>query len=130
MVKTDRQTTRAQLASFFLFPFMRTIAFCSSAFSSFVILATDVLIRGYQLFLSPWLGPRCRFYPSCSEYTRLAFIQHGVLHGLVLSIKRLGKCHPGHRGGIDEVPIYTSRTKCGCEPTAKKPLRNLQLPSE
>lgn len=62
------------------------------------------LLRGYQLLLSPLLGPRCRYYPSCSEYARQAIAQHGARSGSWLAIKRVGRCHPGRAGGIDEVP--------------------------
>lgn len=129
MVKTDRQTTRAQLVSFFAH-IVRFLAYCNNVFSSFIILLTDLLIRGYQLFLSPWLGPHCRFYPSCSEYARLAFQQHGLLRGSILSIRRLSKCHPGHQGGIDEVPVSSSSAKCNCTLSIKKRLCNIQLPSD
>ena len=62
------------------------------------------LIRTYQLLLSPLLGPRCRFYPSCSDYAKQAITLNGPTKGTWLSIKRLSHCHPGHPGGIDEVP--------------------------
>ena len=62
------------------------------------------LLRGYQLLLSPLLGPRCRYYPSCSEYASQAIEQHGALAGSWLALKRVGRCHPGRAGGIDEVP--------------------------
>lgn len=61
-------------------------------------------IRLYQLVLAPFLGGQCRFYPSCSDYTRQAVEKHGVLKGLGLGGKRLLKCHPFHPGGIDTVP--------------------------
>lgn len=63
-----------------------------------------LVIRAYQYFISPLLGPRCRFYPSCSEYFSLAIKHHGVFFGSYLGIKRLLRCHPGCKGGIDEVP--------------------------
>jgi len=63
-----------------------------------------LFIRGYQLVISPLLGPRCRFYPSCSEYTLEAVELHGVIRGLWLGIKRVSKCHPLHPGGVDPVP--------------------------
>jgi putative membrane protein insertion efficiency factor len=61
------------------------------------------LIRFYQRFISPFLGPRCRFYPSCSEYSRQSFMRHGLLVGLCRSIVRMSKCHPFHPGGYDPV---------------------------
>lgn len=63
------------------------------------------LIRGYQLSISPLLGPRCRFAPSCSHYTAEAISTHGVRTGLVLGAKRILKCHPWGASGFDPVPI-------------------------
>jgi putative membrane protein insertion efficiency factor len=62
------------------------------------------LIRAYQLALSPLLGPRCRFYPSCSHYAIEAIESHGALRGSWLSAKRICRCHPFHPGGFDPVP--------------------------
>jgi putative membrane protein insertion efficiency factor len=61
-------------------------------------------IRGYQLVLSPMLGPRCRFYPTCSCYAHTAVERFGVLRGLFLSVRRIGRCHPFCAGGYDPVP--------------------------
>ena len=58
-------------------------------------------IKFYQKFISPFLGKRCRFYPTCSEYSTLAIKKYGLSKGSFLSIKRLLKCHPWHPGGID-----------------------------
>jgi uncharacterized protein len=65
-----------------------------------------VVIRLYQWTLSPLLGPRCRFYPSCSNYALEAIQRFGVLHGSWLTLRRLGRCHPWHPGGIDPVPAF------------------------
>ena len=62
------------------------------------------LLRGYQRFVSPLLGPRCRFYPSCSAYALEAVRLHGALRGSWLAVRRLSRCHPFHRGGLDPVP--------------------------
>ncbi len=62
------------------------------------------LIKGYQTLLSPFIVSRCRFYPTCSEYSLQAINIHGPLKGLVLSVKRIFRCHPFHPGGIDHVP--------------------------
>lgn len=62
------------------------------------------LVRGYQLVVSPWLGPRCRFHPSCSCYAVEALEGHGFFRGLWLTLRRLGRCHPFHPGGYDPVP--------------------------
>lgn len=69
------------------------------------------LIRGYQYAVSPLLGPRCRFYPSCSQYTLEAVTRFGGLHGAWLGLKRLARCHPWHPGGYDPVPL-TPRMLC------------------
>jgi len=62
------------------------------------------LIRLYQLCLSSVLGPRCRFYPTCSHYTQEAIEHHGLWQGSKLGLKRICKCHPFHPGGFDPVP--------------------------
>jgi len=62
------------------------------------------LIKFYQLFISALLGQRCRFYPTCSQYTIEAIETHGVFKGSYLAVKRIGKCHPFHPGGVDMVP--------------------------
>lgn len=62
------------------------------------------VIRGYQLLISPLLGPHCRFHPSCSHYAVEALQRHGVLYGGYLSLRRVLRCHPWHPGGVDPVP--------------------------
>ncbi len=61
-------------------------------------------ILAYRRWLSPALAPRCRFYPSCSEYALTALATHGPIRGLGLAIWRLLRCQPFHPGGIDHVP--------------------------
>lgn len=63
-----------------------------------------MLIRGYQYFLSPFLGTQCRFTPSCSHFAKQALERHGVLKGGYLAIRRVLRCHPWHPGGHDPVP--------------------------
>ena len=63
-----------------------------------------LLIRAYQLWVSPWLGAHCRFYPSCSHYALQAIGEHGSWRGGWLSLRRLLRCHPFHPGGYDPVP--------------------------
>ncbi len=62
------------------------------------------LIRGYQRFVSPAFPPRCRFNPSCSQYTLEAVERYGLVLGSWYGVKRLAKCHPFHRGGYDPLP--------------------------
>lgn len=62
------------------------------------------LLTVYRRFVSPLLGPRCRFYPSCSAYALEAVQLHGALYGSWLTVRRLSRCHPFHAGGIDPVP--------------------------
>lgn len=62
------------------------------------------LLRLYRWTLSPLLGPRCRFHPSCSDYAEQAVRKHGVVHGSMLMLRRLLRCHPWHPGGYDPVP--------------------------
>ncbi len=62
------------------------------------------LLRGYQLVISPLLGPRCRFHPSCSDYAREALAVHGAATGSWLALKRLLRCHPWGGSGYDPVP--------------------------
>lgn len=63
-----------------------------------------LLIRAYQLAISPMLGNRCRFYPSCSEYSMEALRRYGLLRGMWLAVRRVGRCHPWHPGGYDPIP--------------------------
>ncbi|MCH7601110.1 MAG: membrane protein insertion efficiency factor YidD [Myxococcales bacterium] len=61
-------------------------------------------IRLYQILISPFFAPACRFAPSCSQYAIDAVGRHGVLRGCSLAARRLVKCHPLHEGGFDPVP--------------------------
>lgn len=63
-----------------------------------------LLVRGYQIVISPLLPPSCRFYPSCSAYALEAVQVHGALRGSWLAVRRLSRCHPFHAGGLDPVP--------------------------
>ena len=61
-------------------------------------------IRFYQLFISPYTLPTCRYIPTCSEYAILAIEKYGVIRGIWLGFKRICKCNPWHAGGFDPVP--------------------------
>ena len=62
-----------------------------------------LLIKFYQKAISPFLGKRCRFYPTCSQYAIEAIRKKGALKGGWLAVKRIAKCHPFHPGGYDPV---------------------------
>lgn len=68
-------------------------------------------IKAYQYAISPFLGNHCRFSPSCSSYTAQAIESYGLVKGVILGIKRIGKCHPWHPGGYDPVPEKAGRAK-------------------
>jgi uncharacterized protein len=63
-----------------------------------------LLIKFYQRGISPWLGASCRYTPTCSQYSLLAFKKYGLLKGFWLTIKRIGRCHPWGGSGYDPVP--------------------------
>lgn len=63
-----------------------------------------VLIKIYQYVLSPWLGPKCRYTPTCSQYALEAFKKYGLFKGFWLSLKRVSRCHPWGGHGYDPVP--------------------------
>jgi putative membrane protein insertion efficiency factor len=66
--------------------------------------AALLLIRAYQLLVSPFIPSCCRFTPTCSHYAAEALSRHGFWRGLGLSLRRLARCHPFHPGGWDPVP--------------------------
>ncbi len=69
-----------------------------------------LLIRAYQYLLSPWLGPSCRYAPSCSEYALEALETHGLWKGGWLAVCRICRCHPFAASGYDPVPLDPGTT--------------------
>ena len=96
--KKIRQTNSHDLSE------MRNLKRLFHFFQTVCIRLLWLLVRTYQLVISPVLGAHCRFYPSCSHYCQEALIEHGVFKGLFLTTKRICRCHPGHPGGFDPVP--------------------------
>jgi uncharacterized protein len=72
-----------------------------------------LLVKGYRLFLSPWLGSSCRFTPTCSAYSLQALQQHGAAIGTYMTLRRLARCHPWCQGGHDPVPSDQPRLFTG-----------------
>lgn len=83
-------------------------------------------IRVYQTVISPILGPRCRYLPTCSDYTIEAIQAHGPVRGLWLGVRRLGRCHPWGGHGYDPVPPV-AQCRCSHDTPSheddRKPLR-------
>lgn len=78
--------------------------------------AALILIRAYQLLISPALPPACRFYPSCSEYAREAVETWGIIRGMAMAVRRLARCHPLGGHGFDPVPTHKCRVSgAGCQ---------------
>ena len=63
-----------------------------------------LLIKFYQIFISPLLGARCRFQPTCSQYSAIAIDRFGLGKGSIMGVKRICRCHPWNIGGYDPVP--------------------------
>ena len=70
-----------------------------------------LLIRGYQLIVSPMLGSNCRFMPTCSEYALESLKAYGLIKGTFLTIKRIGKCHPWGSNGYYPIPTKMEKNK-------------------
>ncbi len=78
-------------------------------------------VKMYQLLISPLIGSRCRFYPSCSYYMIEAIEKKGVIKGVCLGLVRLSKCHPWNEGGMDPVP---GSECCSQDHESDNPLKN------
>jgi putative membrane protein insertion efficiency factor len=83
--------------------------------SNFLIFIILLLIKLYNFFISPLLGVRCRFLPTCSEYCSESLKEHGLIKGSIYSLKRIMRCHPikilGGADGIDLVPSKNYKSK-------------------
>ena len=83
--------------------------------TKFIILLNIYIIKFYQYFISPLLGSRCRYLPTCSEYYISSLRVHGLIKGSILGIKRIFSCHPfkilGGGDGLDVVPNKKDLTK-------------------
>ena len=66
--------------------------------------ALILIVRGYQLWVSPLLPAACRYYPTCSAYAIQALEKHGAITGTWLAVRRIARCHPFRPGGYDPVP--------------------------
>jgi putative membrane protein insertion efficiency factor len=64
-----------------------------------------LMLAVYQRLVSPLLPAACRFAPTCSEYAKLAIVEHGLLRGAGLALARVLRCHPFHPGGYDPPPV-------------------------
>ena len=73
-------------------------------FTKSITLIIVGIIKFYQIVVSPVIGPSCRHYPTCSQYTIESLKTHGVLRGLYLSVRRIWRCRPGGSHGYDPVP--------------------------
>ncbi len=93
--------------------------------TSFAVRGLLAMIAFYRMVLSPMLGARCRFHPTCSQYALEAIREWGALRGVLLALRRIAKCHPLHDGGSDPVPrrLFTA-TASGGEPQGMSGGRN------
>ena len=93
----------------------RALKSFESTFSNILIFVILSLIKFYNFFISPLLGVRCRFLPTCSEYCSTSLKEHGLIKGVAYSLKRIMRCHPikilGGADGIDLVPTKNYKSK-------------------
>nr|WP_305825884.1 membrane protein insertion efficiency factor YidD [Thiohalocapsa sp. ML1] len=80
-----------------------------------------LLIKVYKLVISPIIGPRCRFLPTCSDYALEALARHGLRRGGWLAVRRIGRCHPWGDSGYDPVPPARGAAQCPAGTDAAEP---------
>ena len=76
-----------------------------------IIFPLLIIIKAYQIILSPILGNNCRFLPTCSEYSIESLKAYGLIKGIFLTVKRIGKCHPWGSHGYDPLPSKNIKNK-------------------
>lgn len=87
-------------------PVLRTAARAVTSVPRWIMVG---VIKVYQWTISPLLGPRCKYYPSCSNYGLEAVRRHGAVRGFALGVWRVLRCNPWSHGGIDDVPAQGQR---------------------
>jgi putative membrane protein insertion efficiency factor len=98
--------------------------------TSFVTRALLAPIRFYRRFVSPALPATCRYEPSCSAYAVDALLQHGAVRGSWMSVRRISRCHPWHRGGYDPVPPARERHGRSGSSVTVNPVSDRQMNAE
>ena len=79
--------------------------------NKFIIFPLFIIIKAYQLIISPIIGSNCRFLPTCSEYAIESLKSYGLIKGIFLTVKRIGKCHPWGSHGYDPIPSKNIKNK-------------------
>lgn len=91
--------------------------------------ALIAIVRVYRALVSPLLGPRCRYHPSCSAYAIEALSTHGAARGSWLAARRLARCHPWAEGGFDPVPARSGARPLSSDAGPPPPRRGPTLPT-
>jgi putative membrane protein insertion efficiency factor len=100
---------------FYSQPCKKALKRFESKISNILVYIILLFIKFYNFFISPLLGVRCRFLPTCSEYCSISLKEHGLIKGSTYSLKRIMRCHPikilGGAEGIDLVPVKNYKSK-------------------
>jgi len=100
----------------------KLISLWNKTFGALLSLLFVGVIRLYQKLISPMLGQRCRYYPSCSNYSLQAIRTHGPVKGLALTLWRVLRCNPWSAGGVDQVPAEDTRINSQMIEFSTKPI--------